>query len=354
MKIALISGYTNCCPPKAYGSESFQWGIADTLGKTGHEVHLLAPSGSGKPTNGFLHTIPETEQGRIDYGVEVTVEKQYHDLLMDCDIVHDFSLDHIAAERLRHLYGKKEIINSVNGRTYYIPRPPFNMVVGSVAWQDDFKAHGVNAEMVYYGIDTDFYTPGEGDREDYYLWISRFHPDKGIDLVLDIAEFLGIPVKIAGSLQFADHAEHGRKYLERIALLPNVTYVPLPMDDTHHIAKRELYRKAKAFLYPVQYFECFGMVVAESLACGCPVITTPNGAMPELVRNGYNGFLCETKHDFTKILQKTLDGYHSTSSVHEGFNLWRKARESALKFSWENAAAEYEKLYHRVMEGESW
>ena len=354
MRIALISNYTNCTPPKAYGSESYQWGLADTLGKMGHEVHLFATKGSKVPTGGFLHEIPTTEMGRIDYGVEVFIERTYHETLMGMDIVHDFSLDHIVAERLRHLYGKKEIINSINGRTYNIPRPPFNLVVGSLAWQADAKAHGINAEMVYYAIDTDFYAPLAEPKEDYYLWISRFHPDKGIDLVLDLAEILGFPLKVAGSMQFADHKEYGEKYLERISGIPNVQYVQLPMDDTHHERKRELYQKAKAFLYPVSYFECFGMVVAEALACGCPVISTPNGAMPELVLDGTTGFICNNKQEFGKVLQKTLPKYHDTSGMHKGFDLWTKAREHALNFSWHKSAVEYEKLYNRVMKGESW
>ena len=353
MKVALISNYTNSTPPLAYGSESFQWGLADTLGKMGHEVHLFATEGSKTPTGGFLHLIPHTEKGTINYAVEVQIEQQYHDLLMGMDIVHDFSLDHIVAERLRYLYGKQEIINSINGRCYNMPRPPFNVVTGSKAWQEDARKFGRETEMVYYGIDTNFYVPG-GEGKDYCLWISRFHPDKGLDLALDLAEILGFPFKVAGSMQFADHEEYGRKYLERISNIPNVEYVQLPLDITHHEKKRELYQEAKAFLYPVQYFECFGMVVAEALACGCPVITTPNGAMPELVLNGRTGFICNTKQDFAKVLQKTLPGYHSTSSLHGGFDLWTKAREHALNFSWQKAAIEYERLYLEVKAGKSW
>jgi glycosyltransferase involved in cell wall biosynthesis len=47
-------------------------------------------------------------------------------------------------------------------------------------------------------------------------------------------------------------------------------------------------------LVPVQWEEPFGIVFAEALACGTPVISCPRGALPEIVRHGCEGFLAET------------------------------------------------------------
>lgn len=342
MRIGLISPYTNPCPPVGYGGETYFWGLADTLGEMGHEVHLFAPRGSKTPTKGFLHIISSTERGVIRYDYEVRMEEEYHSLLMAMDIVHDCSYDHIAAERLWHLYGKRNIVNTINGRCYYMPRPPFNVVTGSKAWQKDAEEHGLKTEMVYWGIDTSFYTPVDDIRGDYYLWLARFHPDKGLDLALDLAEELGFNLKVAGSMEFKDHEVYGKEYLRRIEGLPNVEYVPLPLDETHHERKRELYRHARAFLYPVNYFECFGMVVVEAMACGCPVITSDKGAMPELVRGGEDGFICKGKEEFKAAIEQ--------------WDLWPLGdpRRKALMFSWQDAARGYEKLYQKVLEGYSW
>ena len=346
MKVALISTYTCATPPLTYGGESYYWGLAKTLAEMGHEVHLFGKGGSQTPPGGYLHTISGTENGAIYYKKETWVYDHFKDLLLSCDIVHDCSLSKIVAERLRFIHDKQEIVNTINGHTYYMPRPPFNVVTGSKFWQEDAKASGLNTEMIYWGIDTDFYTPGDEPREDYILWLSRFHPDKGLSQAMLLANYLGFELKVAGSMEFKDHRDYGKQYSDKIDQLPNIEIVRLPMDSTHHIAKRELYRKAKAFLYPVQYQECFGMVVTEAMACGCPVMATPNGAMPELIKHGESGWLCPRDGDFGKVLFSIQDG------VPE--EMREQARTQALQFSWQAAAEQYNDLYSKVVDGYGW
>jgi glycosyltransferase involved in cell wall biosynthesis len=341
MKIGFVSTYALQTPPLGYGGEVFYWGLAKYLSEMGHEVHLFAAPGSETPPGGVLHTIRGTTEGRINYNLETEMEQEYHDLLMGMDIVHDCSLSHIPAERLRYLYGKKEIVNTINGCVAGQPRPPFNVVSGSHFWQRKCAEIGMKTEMIYWGVDTNFYTP-EGQVEDYLLWIARFHPDKGLDLALDLAELMGFKLVIAGSMQYRDHAVYGAKYLERIKNLKNVTFVQLPMDSTHHIAKRELYRHAKAFLYPVNYDEGFGMVIMEAMACGCPVITSNRGSMIELITDKV-GKVCVEKKD-----------YHDAIESIDFGSLRDNARQHAMKFSVEKSAERYGNLYEKVRDGYGW
>jgi len=61
-----------------------------------------------------------------------------------------------------------------------------------------------------------------------------------------------------------------------------------PVDDAQ---KDELLGQSAALLMPVEWDEPFGIVMAEALACGTPVIGFARGSVPEVVRDGINGFV---------------------------------------------------------------
>jgi glycosyltransferase involved in cell wall biosynthesis len=49
--------------------------------------------------------------------------------------------------------------------------------------------------------------------------------------------------------------------------------------------------RAAAMIVPIEWNEPFGIVFAETLSCGTPVISCPHGALPEIVAPGVEGFL---------------------------------------------------------------
>jgi len=335
MKIALVSSPAIETPPLSYGGEIVWWDLAKELAKLGHEVYLFGKVGSKCPPNGKLFYYMSISNG-ADPQAEFQLIKDYIDAFNECDIIHDCSLDGRVGTWLSQIYKKKNIIWSINGNFPFVIQPVTERIIAlSKFMQKKIKNWtSIDVPYVHYGVDEEFYKPN-GVREDWFLWISRFHPDKGIDEVIDWAEMLGFELKISGSLEMPDHLIYGAKVLDRIRTIPNIHFVKLPLNSKHHEMKRELYRKAKAFLFPLHYEEAFGLVVAEAMACGCPVVAYSRGSMAELIEDGKNGFLCETKKDFHDAIMKILNGY--------------EFEKLPTIFSAKKMAKEYVKIYENIV-----
>ena len=56
-------------------------------------------------------------------------------------------------------------------------------------------------------------------------------------------------------------------------------------------AKNELLGNSLAMLFPIQWNEPFGLVMAAAMACGTPVLASPGGSVPEVVQNGVSGYI---------------------------------------------------------------
>ena len=119
-------------------------------------------------------------------------------------------------------------------------------------------------EIVPNGVDP-FFSPG-GDEGDYILFTGTLEPRKGIDDLL--AVWSSLPRR--PRLVLAGDRGWKMTIPDGVEVLGYVTRERL----------RELYRGARAFVYPSRY-EGFGIPPLEALACGAPVIATRTGAIPE-------------------------------------------------------------------------
>ena len=128
---------------------------------------------------------------------------------------------------------------------------------------------GVSREritIVPNGVD-EFFTP-DSDEEDYVLFVGTIEPRKGLDDLLAVWDSLPAP---RPRLVLCGDAGWGAVRLPRDAELTGF------VDRTR---LRELYRHARAFVYPSRY-EGFGIPPLEAMACGAPVIATRTGAIPD-------------------------------------------------------------------------
>ena len=126
------------------------------------------------------------------------------------------------------------------------------------------------------------------------VFLGRLEPMKGAHHAIAIARQSGRQLIIAGNR--VEEGAGARYFAERIAPAldgEQITYLG-PVDDTQ---KNDLLGAAAALLMPVEWEEPFGIVMAEALACGTPVIGFPLGSVPEVVRDGVTGYLCRTAEE---------------------------------------------------------
>jgi glycosyltransferase involved in cell wall biosynthesis len=73
--------------------------------------------------------------------------------------------------------------------------------------------------------------------------------------------------------------------------------------DVRGIEKAKLFAGARALLFPTKLNEAFGLVVAEALMSGTPVICSNNGACPEIV-SPEAGFICRERQDYLDAIDR--------------------------------------------------
>ena len=104
-----------------------------------------------------------------------------------------------------------------------------------------------------------------------------------------------------------------------------------------------LFRHARAFVMPSLY-EGFGLPILEAMSCGCPVITSNGGSLPEVAGNGAQIFLPADVKGMASALTRLI-------TSDENVAQWRTAAlKQAAQFSWERTARETLSVYRKALQ----
>jgi len=127
-------------------------------------------------------------------------------------------------------------------------------------------------------------------------------------------------------------------YLQEVAPHVDGTQI-IYYGEADFAAKVKLFGGARALLYPVQAREPFGLVLAEAMACGTPVVALDLGAVREVVDDGETGIIFSDLGEMVENLSRAfrLDR--------------RRIRERAVaRFGVDRMVREYVAVYERILE----
>jgi len=156
------------------------------------------------------------------------------------------------------------------------------------------------------GVALDLFKPGSAPRQ-HLLWLGRICPEKAPHIALDVAARMDLPLVLAGQVYpFSYHQQYFRREIRpRLAKNPISCFVDSPTLDE----KVRVLQRARALLITSVAAETSSLVALEALACGTPVISYGNGALPEIIRNGETGFVVHTVREMCNAID-AVDEIH--------------------------------------------
>lgn len=343
MRILLAADPILPVPPRLYGGiERIVALLAAELRSRGHQVGLAALSESTEPVDALYPWPVADVAGRAaTLRNALALRRAARDFRPD--VVHSFA-------RLAYLL---PLLPSCLPKIMSYQREPGTRqtrVAALLARKNSLAFTGCSAHIAATGrsgggewhaipnfADTDVLRPeGSPPAADAPLvFLSRLDRVKAPHLAIAIARRAGRKLVLAGN-----RAESGpdSDYFEtQVAPFidgDRVAWIG-PVDDD---AKRALLSSALAMLVPVQWDEPFGIVFAEALACGCPVISCPRGALPEIIEPGVTGFLVDTIEQGAEAVARV--GSLSRETCR---------RIAETRFSPSAVAAQYERLYRTML-----
>ena len=340
LRIAMVAPPWFELPPVGYGgTEAVVAGLVDALVDRGHHVTLVASGRHRTRAQRFVQAFEEPPSALLGSPMpEVQHAALAAEALadLDVDLVHDHSL---AGPLLARSHTAPTVVTLHGPATgpngAYFERLGRSVdVVAISAAQQRLNPRLNWVGVVHNAIDVASF-PFVEEKDDYVLWIGRFSPDKGPALAIEAARRVGRRIVLAGKLNEPEEQAYFDEAV-RPLLGPDAEYV----GEADAALKRELFGRAAALAFPIQWEEPFGMVMAEAMACGTPVAAIGRGSVPEVVSDGVSGVIAHGVEDFPAALERAT-----------GLTPADCRRVAEERFDLPVMAAGYERVFRVLAEG---
>ncbi len=340
MKIAQIAPLAESVPPRLYGgTERIVSYLTEELVRQGHEVTLFA-SGDSK-TAAELHAVvpqalrlgPAIRDGSAYCALQLEAVRQRGE---EFDVIH-FHTDCLHQPLVRAM-GLRNVLTTTHGRMdlpeYAKTFEEFaDAPLVSISDRQRLPLPRCNwVGTVPHGLPSSVCRFNPEPRGDYLAFVGRFSPEKRPDRAIEIARRAGMKLRIAAKVDDADRC-YFEEHIEPLLAQPHVEYV----GEICEREKWDFLGNARALLFPIDWPEPFGLVLIEAMSSGTPSIAWREGAVPEIVQEGANGFIVDS-----------LEA--ATEAVHRAVQLDRRIvrQQFERRFTVERMTRDYLDLYRRI------
>lgn len=193
-----------------------------------------------------------------------------------------------------------------------------------------YRIYGVDARVVYHGIDSLKNRPLGLTRENMVLTVGALTPLKGFDFI--VRSLACIPPESRPELIITSNYQEPQEksYVEDLARQLGVRLQLMTMVSDETLL--QLYNRA-GVVACASILEPFGLVPLEAMACAVPVVAVAEGGLRESIQPGITGFLVDRNPpDFAAAVLKLLSDPQQSRKMGEA------GREAVLRdWTWEKS-----------------
>jgi len=338
-KVAHIAPIYSPIPPRGYGGVER---VVDELIEAQQQIgisdlRLYAPSDSTARVE--THSIMPSCRSlirRIPVDEVAEIERRHYSFAItdahDCDIIHAHGTWILPYARLT----KKPIVLSVYTDT---SEPSVQKELSDIPAHVVLIANSRRTQEKYpeapwrrailEGVLPERY-PYKDKKGSGLVFVGDMVPKKGPHLAIKVAKALGLHLTLIGYRQSQARPENVVREREAYWQTEIAPYLDDQICSLGEMGVERLdyINQAAAVLCPIQWEEPFGRIMAESMACGTPVIAFRRGAAEEVIQNGITGFVVDTLDEMiSAVLQlHTISPEACREHVKKNLNMERVAR----------------------------